>query len=69
MAKYEDNLTSEERLKLRTSFVSYLLFLTEKLRKINLNRKFHFITENTPIFEDRLCQTSEDGFRKTSFTE
>ena len=42
MEIYEDNLPSEERLKLRTSFVGYLLFLTEKLRKINSNKKFSF---------------------------
>ena len=42
MAKYEDNLPSEERGKPPTSFIGYLLFLTEKLRKINLNRKFSF---------------------------
>ena len=66
MAKYKDNLTSEERLKLRTSFVGYLLFLTDKLRKINSNQKFSlfqkFSIENTPILlRYRLCQTSEDG--------
>ena len=65
MEIYEDNLPSEERLKLRTSFVGYLLFLTEKLRKINSNQNFSFFHwKFTNFLRYRLIKPAKTALEK-----